>query len=235
MKIAIVIGIAVVVIGALLWFLKRRRAKALSQFSDDEYERDYEAKKVALERLLGPMHDIVGHAIIPFMVGGAVDMYYFPNGIPGTGFATMELLDPEGQGPKANRVGTYELVAFTKHKISPPSQEGDQKTPFNKIERRMCGILTRVGFFSMDAVLQPGETCELPEEEGPNTCLILDDYRANGASFEINGRQHCLLLCMEVHRSEMEYAMKHGSAPVLEKLKEKGFYPYSDLDREPVF
>lgn len=38
-----------------------------------------------------------------------------------------------------------------------------------------------------------------------------------------------------IHKSEMEYAMKNGSSGVIEKLKEKGYYPYSDLDRDPVF
>ena len=33
----------------------------------------------------------------------------------------------------------------------------------------------------------------------------------------------------------MEYAMKNGSATVLKKLKDAGHYPYSDLDREPVY
>jgi hypothetical protein len=49
------------------------------------------------------MHGFVGHAIIPFQIGGAVDMYYFPNGIPGTGFATVELIEPDGSGPKPHR------------------------------------------------------------------------------------------------------------------------------------
>ena len=70
------------------------------EFSDEEYECHCEAKKAALECILGPMHDLVAHAIIPFQVGGTVDMYYFPNGIPGTGFATMELIEPDGSGPK---------------------------------------------------------------------------------------------------------------------------------------
>ncbi len=33
----------------------------------------------------------------------------------------------------------------------------------------------------------------------------------------------------------MEYPMRNGSAAVLRKLKEAGHYPYSDLDRAPVF
>lgn len=84
-------------------------------FTEEEQEKDYELKSKGLENILGKMHNLVGHAIIPFSIGGAVDMYYFPNHLKGTCFATMELLDPDGNGPKKNRLGTYELVAFTKY------------------------------------------------------------------------------------------------------------------------
>lgn len=254
MKRTIVILVLLAIVGGLVVFLKQRAAdmqKDKPEFSDEEYERDYEVKKAAIERILGPMHDLVGHAIVPFQVGGAVDMYYFPNGIPGTGFATMELIEPDGTGPKPNRIGTCELVAFTKHGIavealdviapgeddSPDSDDqSEPPSPYDKMERRMCGILTGVGFYSYDAVLNPGDTCELPGDEGePNTCLIFDEYSPDGIPFEIDGKRHCLLLCLEVFRSEMEYAMQHGSAPVLQRLKEAGHYPYSDLDRRPVY
>jgi hypothetical protein len=52
--------------------------------------------------------------------------------------------------------------------------------------------------------------------------------------FVIDGKTHCLMLCMEVFRSEMEHAMKHGSVSVIPRLKAAGHYPYSDLDRDPV-
>jgi hypothetical protein len=239
MKTCIAVLAVVIALGSLLLLpgcgRSGRGTKDKSKFSDEQYSQDYEAKEKALARILGPMHNLVGHAIIPFQIGGAVDMYYFPNGIPGTGFATMELIEPDGSGPKPNRIGTYELVAFTKLKI-PPGQQTDTNSPFHKIERHMCGILTAVGRFSYEEVLNPGETCELPGEKGqPTKCLIFDEYRKPGAPFEVNGQKHCLLLCMEIFRSEMEYAMQHGSAPVLKKLKEKGYYPYSDLDREPVY
>jgi hypothetical protein len=207
------------------------------EFSPEEYSRYGEAKEAALERLLGPMHNLVGHAIVPFGIpGGNVDMYCFPNGIPGVGFATMELIEPDGSGPKPNRIGTYELVTFTKLKMPPAASGENEDDPFNRIERRMCNMMTAIGLYSREAVLNPGETCEIPLEEGkPNLCLIFDEYRKDGAGLEIEGRKHCLLLCMEVFRSEMEYAMRHGSAVVLQKLKEAGYYPYSDMDRKPVF
>lgn len=64
--------------------------------------------------------------------GGAVDMFYFPNGIQGTGFATMELLEPDGSGPKPNRIGTYELVAFSKHAL-PAKEDKYQEHPFRLV------------------------------------------------------------------------------------------------------
>ena len=141
------------------------------EFTEQEHELDYEQKSKGLENVLGKMHDLVGHAIIPFAVGGAVDMYYFPNHIKGTGFATMELLEPDGTGPLPNRLGTYELVAFTKYDYN---NSEDTQTPFNLIERKICGIFTAIGFFSKEAVLNPNETCEIPNGEGEeNSCFFL--------------------------------------------------------------
>lgn len=225
-----------------LYIRKRNFQKTKPEFSAEEYEQYYELKKGALEQILGPMHDMVGHSIIPFQAGGFVDMYFFPNSIPGTGFATMELIKPDGSGPKPNRIGTYELVAFTNHRILSSYEKSQNQItespqdPYTKIKNRFCGIFTQIGFYSYEAVLNPGETCELPQGENePTICLILDEYSPNGKHFKINGKQHCLLICIEVFRSEMEYARKNGSAAVLKKLKEAGYYPYSDLDRKPVF
>lgn len=205
--------------------------KQKPQFTDEQYEKHYELKKQGLERVLGEMYHLVGHAIIPFQVGGAVDMYYFPNALEGTGFVTMELIEPDGSGPQPSRIGTYELVAFTKRKIG----DEDDKATFEQIERRICGIFTVLGRYSYEAQLNPLETVEVPVREGePNRCLILDEYRKPGADFTIGISRHGLLLVIEVFRSEMEYAMKYGSQVVLNKLKKKGYYPYSDLDREPV-
>ncbi|MFL9831491.1 suppressor of fused domain protein [Flavobacterium sp. ST-87] len=208
---------------------KRQEPK---EFTEQEHELDYELKSQGLENILGKMHDLVGHAIIPFAVGGAVDMYYFPNHIKGTGFATMELLEPDGTGPLPNKLGTYELVTFTKYNYN---NSEDKQTRFNLIERKICGIFTTIGFFSREAVLNPNETCEIPNDEGKeNTCLIFDLYQPENKEFRIGNRKHHLLLCLEVFRSEMEFSRANGSEELFKKLKETGHYPYSDLDRQAV-
>jgi hypothetical protein len=212
---------------------KKKKAETIPEpeFTQEQYDLDYEQKEAGLEAVLGKMYNIVGHAIIPFAVGGAVDMYYFLDHIPGTGFATMELLDPNGNGPKPNRLGTYELVAFTKQQYN--SSE-ETKTAFNIIERRICGILTTIGNFSFQATLNPNETCEIPDDKGDNNYLIFDNYRPHGKEFEVGERKHHLLLCMELLKSEMEFARANGGEKLLNRLKDEGFYPYSDLDRTPV-
>lgn len=201
------------------------------EFSEEQYEKDYEEKVKGLEAVLGRMHDMVGHAIIPFEIGGSVDMYYFLNHIPGTGFATMELLDPNGNGPKPNRLGTYELVAFTKQAYN---ENEEKQTDFNLIEIRLCDTLTTIGNYSFDAVLNPNETCEIPTDSDEKRCLILDHYNPDNKQFKIGNRLHHLLLCLEVFRSEMEFARENGGGELINKLKIAGHYPYSDLDREPV-
>ena len=207
------------------------------EFSSEEYDKHYEQKQAGLEKVLGPMHNMVGHAIIPFQVGGAVDMYYFPKTeTMGTGFVTMELIEPDGSGPKPNRTGTFELVAFTNKAMPDNEVENEEanQTPFNIIERRICGIFTGIGNYSYYATLQPGETCELPREGKENICLIFDEYKPNGIEFYIGETKHGLLLCIEIFRSEMKYAMENGSQSLFTLLKEKNYYPYSDLDRVAV-
>ncbi|MBE8720838.1 suppressor of fused domain protein [Sphingobacterium pedocola] len=202
------------------------------EFTEQEHELDYEQKSKGLENVLGKMHDLVGHAIIPFAVGGAVDMYYFPNHIKGTGFATMELLEPDGTGPLPNRLGTYELIAFTKHHYH---NSEESQTPFNLIERKICGIFTTIGFFSKEAVLNPNETCEVPNGIGEeNSCLVFDLYQPDDKEFRIGDRKHHLLLCLQIFRSEMDFARENGSEELFKKLKQAGYYPYSDLDRQSV-
>jgi len=220
----------------MLDFLKnifgKKTDPVVKEFSEEEFQNDYDLKSLGLETVLGKMHELVGHAIIPFSIGGAVDMYYFPNHIEGTGFATMELLDPDGTGPLPNRQGTYELVAFTKHDYN---NSDDTQNEFNLIERKVCGIFTTTGFFSRQAVLNPNETCEVPNGEGEeNTCVVFDNYLPDNKGFRIGDRNHHLLLCIQIFRSEMEYSRTNGSEKLFAKLKEAGHYPYSDLDRQPV-
>lgn len=130
-------------------FPQAGNSRAEVVFSPEEYERHVEAGQAGLERVLRRMHNLVSHAIIPFEIGGPVDLYYFPGAIPATGLATMELVRPDGSGPKPGRIGTYEPVAFTRLLMPPPDcREGQY--PFRRIERRLRSIFTTLGRHSCD-------------------------------------------------------------------------------------
>lgn len=60
-------------------------------------------------------------------------------------------------------------------------------------------------------------------------CLIFDAYGVENESPDFG-----LLAIIEIHRSEMNYAREHGGEKLLNKLKQAGYYPYSDLDRPAV-
>jgi hypothetical protein len=219
-------------------FGRRRRP----EFTEAEYEAFDEAKQAALERLLGPMHDVVGHSLIPFGLGGSVSLFYFTEGIEGTAIATMELIGPDGRGPHPSREPGYELVAFTRQQMPEVLQFGDGETgrdesPFERIKSRLGEILTAVAQYGSGVDIASGDTCEIPGNEDagvPGACLILATYPGDGPALRIGGMTHELMACIEIHRDEMLYAMNHGGVELLARLEEHGHFPYSDLDRPSV-
>ncbi len=208
---------------------KRKR-----RFTEQEYDQHYQLKKQAMERILGPMYPKVHAPIVPrfsFGEGGFVTMYFFPHALEkGTAFATMELIQPDGSGPvPSSEIGTYELVAFTKYEI----ENEAHRDAFEHIELRMRSIFSALGSYGQEAELNPLETVEVPEDD-ETYYVILDEYKKPGVEFVIGNSRHGLLLVIEVFPREVEYAWENGTEAVLSKLKERGYYPYSDLDREPV-
>ena len=208
-------------------------------FSDEETSRHFEMKKAGLEAVLGPRDDTVLHAALPFVAGGALDLYCFRQALPGTVFATMDLIYPDGQGPQANRFGTFELAACTR--LSPGGNQyalfsdaaNRSRLPYEQTEHRIWRMLTRIGHYSQAAVLKPGDTCEIPNGTKELAWVLLDRFDL-GQPFKIGEKFHHLLLCMEIFPVEQEYARLNGPAALIHLLKNSGDYPYTDLDRRPV-
>ena len=201
--------------------------------AEHERMRRWDRQKARLaEESLGKEYHLVSHAIIPFAVGGALDLYYYPNGIAGTGIATRELSGLPGSGSSNDVFGNFELVMFTRHAIDLDAAN-DVNTPFGRAHRNISSILNLIARYSSEAKLNPNETCEFPADmpKVGGKCLIFDAYaRHPDAECGTFG----LLLVMEVFRSEMDVARQQGGAALLSRLKDKQIYPYSDMDREPV-
>ena len=204
--------------------------------SDTEYEKIadawYERKSAMIESTLGEEHGIVMHGLIPYEMGGGLDLYFYPNGIEGTGFATKELSDHPSKGSTNDVFDLYELVMFTRLPLELELFR-DESTVFGQTYRAFNAILNGIALFSRDAILNPNETCEFPEgmEIVGGKCLIFDGY-ANHHDDEVG--TFGLLAVIEVFRSEMEFAMANGGGQLIDMLKAAGHYPYSDMDRDPV-
>jgi hypothetical protein len=203
----------------------------MTEDNDEKIAQEWLDRKTAMMvELLGREHDTVMHALIPYFLGGPLDLYYFPEGIPGTAIATKEVSELPGQGSSNRTFEDYELVMFTKHPLS-LSDAQDDNTPFGKAHHTINTILNCIARYSADATLNPGETCEFPEdmEIVGGRCLIFDAYGPQQEHAEFG-----LLAVIEIHQSEMQYAMENRGADLIEKLKQAGYYPYSDLDRPAV-
>jgi hypothetical protein len=200
---------------------------------DEEAWQEWDDRKSELmAKTLGKEHDMVMHAIIPYAIGGGLDLYYFPNGIPGTGVATKELSELPGEGSSNDVFQCYELVMFTKHPIDLDAAK-DEATAFGQAHTVINAVLNLIARYSAEATLNPNETCEFPADMTTvgGRCLIFDGYPSYP---EDEPAEFGLLAVIEVFQSEMAYARKNGGAKLLERLKGKGHYPYSDMDRKPV-
>ena len=125
-----------------------------------------------------------------------------------------------------------QLVMFTKHPLD-LNAATDEGTPFGRAHMTINAILNRIAPYSAQASLNPNETCEFPANmpRVGGRCLIFDGYPSYP---EDEPAEFGLLAVIEVFRLEMEYARGNGVANLLSRLKDKGHYPYSDLNREPV-
>lgn len=208
------------------------------EFDSDDFDSDdddqlasewYERKSAMMAEWLGAEHDMVMHAVFPYAMGGSLDLYYYPNGIEGTGIATKELSSLPDAGSSNDVFETFELVMFTRHALSLDDAD-DPSTPFGRAHQSINAVLNTVAPYSEEATLNPYETCEIPDEmeERDGRCLLFDAYAPAGTA------EFGLLLLVELHRSEMEFAREHGGEELISLLKSAGHYPYSDLDRPPV-
>jgi hypothetical protein len=175
---------------------------------------------------------MVMHAIIPYCVGGSLDLYYYPHSLPGTAIATKELSEFPDQGSSNRVFSCYELAMFTRHTLNLDHAK-DQSTPFGKAHSNINRLLNYIAQYSASATLNPNETCEFPAdmELVGGKCLIFDAYGLPNTSKE---RGFGILAVIEVHRSEMDFARSSGGSDLIERLKAAGHYPYSDLERDPV-
>lgn len=216
------------------WF-KAKSNKLSEEEVDALEEKWYDKKSEIMEAILGPEHDMVMHAVIPYEVGGGLDLYYYPNGISGTGIATKELSFACRESSTNDEYASYELVMYTPEAIDLDNAYEDNH-PFGIAHQHINAVLNAVAHYSAEACLNPRETLEFPAdfEDIGGRCFILDAYTGTGRDVPKDEEGFGVMLLIEVFRAEMERAREAGGKSLLEKLKAAGVYPYSNLAREAV-
>ncbi len=213
------------------WFKKKKK---ITEEEEERLEDEWHEKKsLLMEKTLGKEHDKVMHALLPYEIGGGLDLYYYPNGIEGTGIATKELTFACRESSKNSVYDKYEIIMFTEHNLNLDDAK-KENTPFGKAHANINAILNCIAPYSSQAELNQNETCEFPDdmETVGGKCLIFDSYETN--NHQSNDENFGIILVIEIFRDEMEYAMNNGGQTLLTKLKEKGIYPYSNSNRPSV-
>jgi hypothetical protein len=184
----------------------------------DEHQRIWDERVEGLHNLLGPSEDMHLHAVVPLFLGGSADVLEFKNYIDGHCYVTSDLTGDDSQ--LKSSLGNYELMICTREKVD-----------------WAPNLISKLALYTFEAVLEPGETMDigpaLPDGSSASALLFVEpDLRNN--QFYVDGTQCGLLLCLAIMPDELELKMKSGSEPLIKSLKEKGVFPFSELNRDSV-
>jgi hypothetical protein len=184
----------------------------------DEWTEWWDARVAAIETVLGPCHNMVGHAPIPFElggdVGGAADIIYFKKHVKGVVSVTSELIGLDDQ--VENDLGNYELMICHRDE-----------------EEWGANIICRLAYYTQRARLDPGDTMDIAEaapEDSTTAALLFFNY----ATFKVRGRKAGLLLCVGITADELAACRAGERERVEEALKAADVCPFTDLYRDSV-
>jgi hypothetical protein len=192
-------------------------AKARS-VPEDEWGEWWDARVAAIETVLGPCDDTVGHATIPFDVGadlgGGADIVYFKKHVKGVVSVTSELIGRDDQ--VENDLGNYELMIC--HRAE---------------EDWGPDLISWLAYYTLRARLNPGETMDIAEaapEDSTTAALLFFNY----GTFKVRKRRAGLLLCVGITVDELKFCRAGKREKVEQALKAAKVYPFTDLYRDSV-
>jgi hypothetical protein len=172
----------------------------------------------AFEVVLGKSDDRVLHGVIPFYLGyengGRADVVSFSHHLNGIVYVTAELIGCEEQSPSV--LGNYELMVCQREE----SEWG-------------CNVICMLAHYTLETVIEPGHTMDIGPavpDDSTIVALLFDNY----AEFDVQGKPAGLLLCLGITAKELKACRADGSEAVVQRLRDAGVYPFTDLYRESV-
>jgi Suppressor of fused protein (SUFU) len=185
-----------------------------TQCEEDEWQLWWDARKAALEGILGPADDQVFHALVPLYLGGDADVLRFHPAGMGVTYVTSDLIGDDSQ--LQNDLGNYELMICLR--------AGDDWAP---------NLISRLARYTLEAKLTPWETMDigpaLPEGSALTALAFIPHAR-----LKVRGRDCGLLLCLGMTSEEFQMYHERGPEFTLDRLKQHGVFPFSELRRRAV-
>jgi Suppressor of fused protein (SUFU) len=178
---------------------------------EDDWEEVWDARADALARVLGAGHDQVFHATLPFAFGGQADVMAFHHHLDGVVYVTAELT-----GKPSACYAEYELMIC--HRA--PRDWGPN-------------VISRLAPYTQEAYIAAGETMDIDSATPADSLIkafIFDTYE----KFTLFGQDFDLRLCIGITKEELQFATTHGAATVLNQLKQRSIYPFTDLERASI-
>jgi Suppressor of fused protein (SUFU) len=169
----------------------------------------------ALTSLLGPADSTVLTSARPLYLGGSADVMTFRQFGPGLTYVTGGLTGVAGIDQKPAATGrNYELMICT------PREEPWAAT-----------LVSRLARYTLDATLNPGETMDCPIFPGSRLNALLFASPDLKTPFVFGGHEYELRLCIGITPRELEACRATGSAEVLDDLRARNVFPWTDTGR----
>lgn len=180
---------------------------------------DDEGVQKEIEVILGH-HDSVFHSPVPFDMGydagGGSDVHVFENHIDGFAYVTSDLI---GKKQKKSDANNYELMIC--HRNS--------ETEWG------INLISALAYYTLQAPIFSNETMAL--EGGPffdENFTIRHVLFSKYTDFTVEGNKLGLMLLIGITQQEWEWGQQNSNQQLLEILKDKKVFPYTDLQRESV-
>ncbi|HQY89504.1 MAG TPA: suppressor of fused domain protein, partial [Tepidisphaeraceae bacterium] len=167
------------------------RGKSMADHDDDGPDYIVEQNKIITElsKMLGKPDDDLHHSPVPLFMGGPPDVFVFSSSDNGGVFYVTAGLTSEGTGQEPNDLGQYEIAIATR-----------------KSADWVADLASKLGLYSLQAVLSHGETLELGDALPSGSTIsafLLLDY--NGEEhFQIDGRECHILLAVGLTKRELD-------------------------------
>jgi Suppressor of fused protein (SUFU) len=186
---------------------------------DNDFLRWWDARMAAMEGVFGKSSEMVGHATIPFdlgvEMGGAADIVYFKNFVPGVLSVTSELIGRDNQVP--NALGNYELAIC--------HRDDEAWGP---------ELISVLSYYTLDHAINPGETMDI-SSAAPAGSRIAALLFLELARFSVLERDAGVLLCIGISGDELAACHKSRAEQVEVALRKGGIYPFTDFGRDSVY